>query len=141
MSSAPTGRASERGSWEIRVPKTCPRWHFCCHPMTKRRLIRRTAPKLTLRLKPLGEGTLTKLVLSGPIYSVPPATELRSLFGLLEQWHGRFVDVALSVDGTSAGARWAETWEHRLAVLPARLQRVRFVIRRVRLLRDGDNDV
>lgn len=103
-------------------------------------MLRLTPPKLTLRLKPLGGGVLTKLVLSGPIYTLPPATELRSLFGLLEQWHGRFVDVALCVDGTTEGARWAELWDDRLGMLPARLQRVRFVVSRDTLLRHDDGE-
>lgn len=93
------------------------------------------APKLTLRLRPLGGGALTELRLTGPIYSAPPVVELRDGFALLQKWHGRPLDVALCVDETSTAASWVELWEQRLGSLPARLHRVRLAVRRAALLR------
>lgn len=97
-------------------------------------------PKLSLRLRPHCGGAYTEILLSGPMHSVPPPTQLRRFFALLWGWNGYAVDVALCVDGTNEGACWAEVWENALAQVPGRHQRVRFLISRETLAAGGDDD-
>jgi hypothetical protein len=81
-----------------------------------------------VRLSPLHGGSFTRFRITGTVPTAVPALELRRLAGKLSFWSGYLVECALSAE--REGAAWCEWWTDRLADIPERHLKVRFIIRR-----------
>ena len=83
--------------------------------------------RIKVWLSPLNGGSYTQLRLIGTLPTALPVRELRSLIEKLSFFSGYPVECALFVDEETAG--WCEWWTGRLAVMPVRHLKVRYIAR------------
>jgi hypothetical protein len=81
-------------------------------------------------LEPIGDGSVTRLRLSGSVATALPAREIRRLARHIWSWTGEPVELALPADKGSA--EWFESWSYSISEIPARLLQVRFTLKRRR---------
>lgn len=90
-----------------------------------------------LYLKPMEDGSLTRLRLCGSVVTALPPCELSRLVRQLSSWSDAPVELVLPVDvGTVA---WFELWTYAISEIPARHLQVRFTLKRRRQPRGGDD--
>ncbi len=87
--------------------------------------------RIKVWLSPLNGGSYTQLRLSGSIPIALSVRELRHLMKRMSFFCGYPVECALFVDKETAD--WCEWWTERLAVIPGRHLKVRFIARDRRL--------
>ncbi len=91
-----------------------------------------------LYLKPLSDGSFTKLRLSGSVVTALPPCELRRWFRQLYSWADAPVELVLPVDFGSVA--WFELWTHAVSDVPAHHLQLRFALQR-RRRQTGGRDV
>ena len=83
-----------------------------------------------LHLKPIDDGSFTRLRLCGSVVTALPPCELRRLVRQLWNWTGEPVELVLPVDAGSVA--WFELWTYAISEIPAHHLQVRFTLKRRR---------